>query len=993
MPEFKPANQGLLDIIGTYRLNFESDAFARQNIAALPSTWRAYKAQIRSMNKTVKALDRYDDFATMKIPPRFYRACKGKGVVYGIEYIQNVHGDEDVVLNHQHNAAHTFLQKLRGFGLLADVVGSGKTYEACTVLSELAARGVISTMLLIVPRHVFDEWVRVLELRFGLGEGILYQYPHFYDQEGHELTDVKQPDVDELIERCPDGFARPKRPIIVATEDFLKWQPIMNECLYDVIVMDEAHHMCETDEDGYSPTLHQLSKLTAIKKKADKPYCLLLTATPHSGDLDKMFRLWYFIRCQGGNPEEFAKKATHRDSYHSEHTYYTHTICRGANSVRDFINKMLLRFFTSDIYIDDFLTFYKAEFGREIDREALKQLPEGEQIVAVEKYIEYPKYDDDDDPTNFYCTAKTYEKAAQFVADAYHNEVLRSIMIRNPKSTANAMGRIKTKTPHNVFFFPAKQTTGTVKLPSIFAKEQITLHVENLGDPEGKGMLTIDGKPAYFSDLMQTRGSRKFAQAQLMFYNEVWKALGLTDASFTTTFEDGSTLRRHGALTKFYAEQFRAMTDAVKLSFCPMTKMDKDSIFKAKLDYTIRLLRLHKNERVLLFFDYDKKPRRGEPSMAERVEDALRAMPEFAPRILENTVKKLDDEFRDKPGAILVAKQAGITEGRNLQSCAIVINFEVTPDPVAMEQRIGRVFRLGQTSNVTVYSLANMCDLEGYVLMYYTRIGLIESNSGDATIIAGAINDNMISVQCASCGRVKLYSRENYELTLKRHPEELMCTATEKCTLDNKEGTLMTEINVHDFRCTECGNAFVRSSEGYECLSMDRGIMTNSGRTGDRVVYCHKGCAMAHCSKFMEGGEYEDCRAVALYKKGASDADLAACCERCTNKCPPRCRFKATPDAISGCATCGESTCQPSPPMKLLFNEKWEAPCPICVAEGRRRRGKLKSVVSRTFSSYVQKLWDFRFDEHAFCDNLRAEAKKVATIRDILDNDKMREGE
>ena len=89
MPEFKPANQGLLDIIGTYRLNFESDAFARQNIAALPSTWRAYKAQIRSMNKTVKALDRYDDFATMKIPPRFYRACEGEGVTYGIKYVES----------------------------------------------------------------------------------------------------------------------------------------------------------------------------------------------------------------------------------------------------------------------------------------------------------------------------------------------------------------------------------------------------------------------------------------------------------------------------------------------------------------------------------------------------------------------------------------------------------------------------------------------------------------------------------------------------------------------------------------------------------------------------------------------------------------------------------------------------------------------------------------------------------------------------------------
>lgn len=978
MPAYKPADKGLLDIIGQYRLNFESDAFARQNIAALPDTWRAYTAQIRSMNKTVKALDRYDDFATMKIPPRLYRENTEGPIAYGIHYDHAVHGDEDVVLNHQHSAAHTFLQKLRGFGLLADVVGSGKTYEACTVLSELAARGVISTMLLIVPRHVYDEWVRVLEIRFGLGKDILYQYPHFFDKDGNPLSDVKQPNFEELVERCPDGFARPKRPIIVATEDFLLWQAAMNECLYDVIVMDEAHHMCEEDENGYSPTLYQLSKLTAIKKKADKPYCLLLTATPHSGDLDKMFRLWYFIRCQGGSPEEFAKEPKRRASYHEEHKYYTETICRGATSVRDFINRMLLRFFLGELYVGDFSKFYESEYGRSFD--GFSELAEGEKIVAIEKYLEQ-------------CDDRLYEKASQFVADAYHNDVLRSIMIRNPKSTAGAMGRIKTKTPHNIFFFPAKKTSGNVTLPSIFAKEQLTLHIDNLADPEGKGIVTVDGKPTYLADYLENRGNRKFTHGQLLFYNEVWKALGLTDESFTVTFDAHTTLRRRGALTGFYSEQFRAMSDSVKLNFYPMAKMDADSIFKAKLDYTIRLLRQHKNERVLIFFDYDKKPPRGEASVAERVEDALRKMPEFASRILENTVKKLDDEFRDKEGAILVAKQAGITEGRNLQSCAIVINFEVTPDPVAMEQRIGRVFRLGQKSNVTIYSLANMCDLEGYVLMYYTRIGLIESNSGDATIIAGAINNNMVSVRCEKCGRVKLYSRENYEVA-KRNPEELMCRALDMCRLENPEGTMMTEINVYDFRCTECGNTFVRSTDGYECLSMDRGIMCNSGRGGDRMVYCNKACAMLHCQQFMPGGEYEHCGALALYKKGITDPiELRERCNRCENKCPPRCRYGEGPEAIQSCSSCRNSTCQPVPPMKLVFNEKWEAPCPICVAEGRRRGGKLVPVVARTFSSYVQALWNFHFDENAFCDNLRAEAKKVATIRDILDNDKMREGE
>ncbi len=51
-----------------------------------------------------------------------------------------------------------------------------------------------------------------------------------------------------------------------------------------------------------------LSLLMVTKKRANSTYCVLLSATPHSGNLDKMFRLWYFVRCKGGNPDDFDVK-------------------------------------------------------------------------------------------------------------------------------------------------------------------------------------------------------------------------------------------------------------------------------------------------------------------------------------------------------------------------------------------------------------------------------------------------------------------------------------------------------------------------------------------------------------------------------------------------------------------------------------------------------------------------------------------------------------
>lgn len=212
---------------------------------------------------------------------------------------------------------------------------------------------------------------------------------------------------------------------------------------------------------------------------------------------------------------------------------------------------------------------------------------------------------------------------------------------------------------------------------------------------------------------------------------------------------------------------------------------------------------------------------------------------------------------RAREDAVLVVKDAAFTEGVNLQDSSVIINFQVTPDPLAMDQRIGRIFRLGQTHNVRIYSLADMHRLEGYVLLYFLRIGLMSSSSGDATIIAGSNNERMVTVRCPVCGNVRLYSLEEYELRKKRN--DLYCAETERCRENDPNGTRMEEISVYDFRCDACDSWFARSvsEEGYLCMSVNersKGVMCNSGEYGDREVYCRKICALSHCGYFEKTG-------------------------------------------------------------------------------------------------------------------------------------------
>ena len=111
----------------TYSISFEVDSFDRHADATRISTEvKNYSKEIKEMNGHVDKLDRFDDFDSLKIPAGQFEKLDGE---YGIARTDE-HRGRDVLFAHQTRAALEFLRDKRGFGLLADVVGSGKTYEA-----------------------------------------------------------------------------------------------------------------------------------------------------------------------------------------------------------------------------------------------------------------------------------------------------------------------------------------------------------------------------------------------------------------------------------------------------------------------------------------------------------------------------------------------------------------------------------------------------------------------------------------------------------------------------------------------------------------------------------------------------------------------------------------------------------------------------------------------------------------------------------------------
>lgn len=92
------------------------------------------------------------------------------------------------------------------------------------------------------------------------------------------------------------------------------------------------------------------------------------------------------------------------------------------------------------------------------------------------------------------------------------------------------------------------------------------------------------------------------------------------------------------------------------------------------------------------------------------------------------------DLFRGR-AQVMIATEAG-GEGINLQFCHHMINFDLPWNPMRVEQRIGRVHRLGQTHDVKIYNLSTQRTIEEHILnLLHEKINMFEMVIGSLDMI------------------------------------------------------------------------------------------------------------------------------------------------------------------------------------------------------------------------------------------------------------------
>ena len=96
--------------------------------------------------------------------------------------------------------------------------------------------------------------------------------------------------------------------------------------------------------------------------------------------------------------------------------------------------------------------------------------------------------------------------------------------------------------------------------------------------------------------------------------------------------------------------------------------------------------------------------------------------------------------FRDTVSVLLASETGG--EGRNIQFANAIVNYDLPWNPMKIEQRIGRIHRIGQTQDVFIFNFCLKGSIEEYILgILHDKINMFELVVGEMETILGNVDD------------------------------------------------------------------------------------------------------------------------------------------------------------------------------------------------------------------------------------------------------------
>ncbi|RLG37221.1 MAG: hypothetical protein DRN91_06030 [Candidatus Alkanophagales archaeon] len=138
---------------------------------------------------------------------------------------------------------------------------------------------------------------------------------------------------------------------------------------------------------------------------------------------------------------------------------------------------------------------------------------------------------------------------------------------------------------------------------------------------------------------------------------------------------------------------------------------DKDSKFGELLEMIDRIKSADRDAKIVVFTEY----RDTKDYLIRRLSGRYRVTGIDGTMSLEERKRALE-YFRDQNGADVMVCTDAAGEGIDMQFCNIEINYDLPWNPTRLEQRMGRVHRIGQERKVYYYNFVIRDTLDGYIL-------------------------------------------------------------------------------------------------------------------------------------------------------------------------------------------------------------------------------------------------------------------------------------
>lgn len=608
---------------------------------------------------------------------------------------------DDINVDHyqyQLEAALRALRDMDGQTLLADEVGLGKTIEAGIVMKELIERGLANSVLILTPASLTWQWHEEMATKFFEDFTVL-------ERRNQLLENI------ENIDRC-------RWIISLDRAKSAAWSKKLLAREYDLLIVDEAHKLKNHRTQAYK-----------FVSRISKRYVLMLTATPVHNNLMELYNLISILR-----PGHLGTRRVFRGNFISTPTTQPKTrvltwSVKGIGLASLMKNGLNLR---NSILWETTRHPIKKIKGNDFTLDQLSNLPSASEEDAANLSA---------DIANFWAT---HNELISLLQQGYRVENAWLATFKGRWQFKQFKGKLcgfrlelKQSGPAramNTSQSSGKQRTGPrnpAALRRLLQEVMIRNRRSRVGvrfPPRQAAIYTLDFSPqerelydnvtAYIRrQLRQAQeDNNKLAATQKMTMMTLQKELCSSPQAVARTLKklvdrQSSPELAEALVLAWGIQQARKVEATLSLL---KQYPHKTLIFT---DYLPSLETLHA---ALIEAGYETVIFHGGMPALERVE-AVR-------------------QFRQSAQVMISTRSGG--EGHNLQFCHQMINYDLPWNPMRIEQRVGRLHRLGQKETVSIFNLAVNNTIEAYILdLLAHKIRMFELVIGELDLILGELDN------------------------------------------------------------------------------------------------------------------------------------------------------------------------------------------------------------------------------------------------------------